>query len=138
MVETLLDSEVIERSIVGYEDTIGAAEQSINLSLDGSVPAVTIAVGVDVLLLINDFIVCGEDAVESRFRLQQSNDGGGSFFDIALARVGQNDTNPQTYETPLRVVGGAGVLLQVRAETISGIARVGVTVRSAQMTVNGQ
>lgn len=137
MVDTLLDPEVIEHSIVGYGATTGAPEETLPISLDGSVPAASVAIGAGVILLINEFAVAGEALTESRFRLQQSNDAGVSFFDIALARVGVNDTNPQEYLTPIRVVGGVGVLLRVRVETLGGAAQVAANARANQMTVNG-
>jgi hypothetical protein len=136
MVDTLLDPEVIEHSIVGYDVTAGAAEQTLPISLDGSAPAASVAIGAGVIMLINEFAVAGEDPGESRFRLQQSNNAGVAWFDIALARVGFNDTNPQEYETPIRVVGGVGVLLRVRVETVGGAFQVAANARANQMTVN--
>lgn len=133
MAEAILDPEVIEHSLVGYVATGGAPEQTLNLTFDATAAAASVAVAAGTILEISDIVASA--AAAAIFKVQQSNDAGGSWFDIAIVRLAAAGTVPYPMNTPLRVVGGTAVLLRARAETPGGAAQVGLTLRAAQMAV---
>jgi hypothetical protein len=120
------DKETV-RSITGSQTTAGAAEETLNLTLDGAAPAASIAVGTGSTLTISDWIVTCEGA--GRFRLQQTNDGI-TFFDIFLLRAGADGTVGVTdLGVGLVVNGGATVAVRVRVQTPSGALAVTTSLR---------
>jgi hypothetical protein len=114
------------RSITGSQTTAGAAEETVNLTLDGGAPAAAIAVGVGSTLTITDWIVTTE--APARWRFQQANDGV-TFFDIFLLRSAADGTIGVNLGTGIVVNGGANVLVRVRVETPAGAAAVTTSLR---------
>jgi hypothetical protein len=114
------------RSITGNQTTAGAAEETVNLTLDGAVPAATIAVGVGSTLTITDWIVTVE--APARWRFQQTNDGV-SWFDIFLLRSAADGTIGINVGTGLVVNGGSLVAVRIRVETPAGAAAVTTSLR---------
>lgn len=114
------------RSITGNQTTAGAAEETVNLTLDGAAPAATIAVGVGTTLTLTDWIVTAE--APARWRFQQTNDGA-TWFDIFLLRSAADGTIGVNVGTGLVVNGGDLVAVRVRAETPAGAAAVTTSLR---------
>lgn len=114
------------RSITGNQTTAGAAEETVNLTLDGAAPAATIAVGVGSTLTVTDWIVTTE--APARWRFQQTNDGV-TWFDIFLLRSAADGTIGINVGTGLVVSGGALVAVRVRVETPAGAAAVTTSLR---------
>lgn len=106
------------KSISGSQSTGGATEETVNLSIDGSAPAASIAVAPGLELILSGWVVTAEGA--ARFRLQQDN--GSGFYDIAFLRVSADGTVGLTDygAVPIRIPGGVGVSFRVRVETPSG------------------
>lgn len=115
------------RSITGRQSTAGAAEETLNLSLDGAAPAASIAVGAGTTLTLSDWVVTAEAA--ANFRFQQTNDGI-TWFDIFLLRVAADGTvGVSPFGVGLVVNGGTTVAVRVQVETPGGIAAVTTSIR---------
>jgi tartrate dehydratase alpha subunit/fumarate hydratase class I-like protein len=115
------------RSITGRQTTAGAAEETLNLSLDGAAPAATIAVGTGTTLTISDWVVTALAA--ANFRFQQTNDGI-TFFDIFMLRVAADGTvGVSPFGVGLVVTGGTTVAVRVRVESPGGAIAVTTSIR---------
>lgn len=117
-------------SITGRQTTAGAAEETVNLIVNGAAPAASVAVPAGAVLCITDWDVCAPSSVT--WKLQQTNDGV-TWFNIALAMVpGFAVTPTQSYspKTGWIISGGANVAFRVRATTPSGPSLVTTTIRS--------
>jgi hypothetical protein len=125
-------NEMNSRAITGRQTTAGAGEETLQLSLDGAAAANTVAVGAGVFLVITDWIVSAGAA--ANFRLQQANDGI-TFFDVALWRQPADGSGGvSALGMPIRVTGGATVVIRTRAETPGGAAAVTTTLRAYTTT----
>lgn len=124
-----LDTVTI-RSITGRQTTAGAAEETINLVVNGAAPVASVPVPAGATLYITDWDVCAPADVS--WKLQQTNDGV-TWFNIALAFVPGFAVSPtQSYspKTGWVVNGGANVAFRVRATTPGGASLVTTTIRS--------
>jgi hypothetical protein len=126
----MANDTVTVSSITGRQTTVGVAEETVNLVLNGaaSVPAIPVPTGT--VCVITDWDVCAP--VAGSWRLQQTNDGV-AFFDIGLAMVngfGASSTVNYNPRTGWVINGGANVAFRVRVTTPSGPALATVTLRS--------
>jgi hypothetical protein len=97
------------RSITGSGTGTGV-EATLNLEVDGSVAAASVAVPTDTRVYISDVMLGGLNA--STWRLQQTNDGV-TWFDIALWEVpaaSLTATRIYSYTTGLLINGGPPVV----------------------------
>ena len=122
-----MPSSVNLRTIAGRQTTAGAAEETLNLSLDGSAPAASISVPAGQVIIISGWVVTAE--APARFRFQQAS--GSGFFDISYLRVAADGTVGLTdYGTvSIQIVGGVGVSFRVRVESPAGATPVTVAMR---------
>lgn len=120
-------------SIIGRQTTAGAAEETIQLSLNGAAAANTLSVAAGTTLYISDLILGGLGA--AGWKLQQANDGS-TFFDIAgfdtptNTGAGSGGTNIYSFYPALVVTGGANVVVRLRGTTAGGAAAVVATLRA--------
>lgn len=117
------------RSITGRQTTMGAAEETVLLSLNGAAPTASIVVRAGTVCVISDWGVCAGAPTE--WRLQQNN--GLGFFDIGLAKVpgiGVNPTKLYSVRTGWVIQGGPLVAFRVRVSTPAGPTMVTTTIRS--------
>lgn len=114
------------RSISGRQTTAGVVEETVLLSVDGSVPATSIAAPPDSEIIVSGWLVTAE--APARFRLQQ--DMGSGFFDVAFLRVSMDGTVGLTDwgAIPIRIVAGSS--FRVRVETPGGATPVTVALRA--------
>jgi hypothetical protein len=115
------------RDITGRATTAGAAEETLDLELDGAAAASNVAIPSGTLV-VSDWIVTAEAA--ARFRLQRSDDSGSSWYDVALLRVPSDGTVGLELKITIAYEGSADTLLRVRVETPGGAAAVTTTIRS--------
>jgi hypothetical protein len=100
--------------------TAGAAEETVNASLDGAAPAASIAVANGRDLFVEDFKVSTIDgaAVPLLVKVQQSNDNGASWFTVDTLALPAEGNVGESLKAPIRFRGNAtGVLLRFRART---------------------
>ena len=119
------------RSITGRVTTGAAAEQTLNLVVDGAPAAASIAVPAQMRLSITD-ISLGSNENRADFKVQQS-DNGAAFFDIANLNIrgtGPDNTSHFSFRTPLTVPGGPSTLVRVRVTTPAGSELVMCTIRA--------
>lgn len=118
----MLDQTITPKTLKGEKTTGGAAEETVDLSLNGAVAAATIAVADGTTLVLTDAFFAA--AAAANWRVQQSNDNGGAWFDILVGANLANDTAQMSPEAPVKVVGGAQVLIRARVTTPGGAAAV--------------
>jgi hypothetical protein len=121
------------RSITGLQTTAGAAEETVSLVVDGAAPAASVTVASGTNVVISD-IIAGGDAL-TIWKVQQTDDGGSNWFDIALVESTARDLAPSPifdYNVGLVIQGGddSSTAFRVRAETPGGAAEVRFTIRS--------
>jgi hypothetical protein len=122
----MLSDEITELNITGRGTTSGAAEQTLPLTLGTAAPAATLAVPQGETWMISDWIICAPPA-GTIHRIQQSNDGGLSWFNKAVARViGSGPSKVFRFRTPIKVKGGPAVLVRARVTTPPGPGPVDV------------
>jgi hypothetical protein len=114
-------------NVTARETTAGAAEQDLSISLNGAVGAASVAIPDGSQLQITDNNVNCVDV--ANFRLQQTNDGGGSWFDLMPLRLPGDGNIGQSLNTAIVVDGGSNVAIRVRAETPNGAALVGASLQ---------
>ena len=107
-------------NVTARETTAGAPEQDLSISLNGAAGAGSVAVPASSELQITDITVGSADLCN--FRVQQTNDGGATWFDLMPLRLPADGNIGQSLNTPLVIQGGANVALRVRAETPNGAA----------------
>jgi len=107
-----------QRSVTGMQVTAGAAEETLGLVVDGVGPSASIAIPVGTTFALSDWALCGPVTV--RGRLQQSNDNGMSWFDLAVAILPGGLTRLFPFANPIEIVGAANRLFRVRVQTPGG------------------
>jgi len=112
------------RNYTGRNATGGAPEEAYLLSLNGAAAAATQAVPLGTSLFITD--IASHANQITNFRLQQANDGA-TFFDLDVIRHAADGYIARSLKTPIRVVGGANVVIRARIETPGGVAAVGTS-----------
>lgn len=112
------------RNYTGRVATAGAAEETYNLSLNGAAAAATQAVPAGTNLFITD--IASHANQITNYRLQQANDGA-TFFDLDIIRHAADGYIARTLKTPIRVIGGANVVIRARIETPGGVAVIGAS-----------
>lgn len=124
-----LSQEILERSITANAATAGAAEQTVDLSLDGAAAAAAVNVPADEQWEISDLVI--EVPNITRFLLQQSNDNGANWFNVWIGRSTTGPSKALKRRSPVRVdgigVGASQVQLRLRAETTGGAGVVRMT-----------
>jgi len=105
----------------GGGNTAGAAEETLNMSLNGAAGAAATAVAANTRFNISD--VCFSGAAATNFSIQQTNDGV-AWFDIYQTRLAAAGTIHVTLGTAITVTGGAAVSVRMRVETPGGAAAV--------------
>lgn len=128
----LLTQLLTQKSITGLQTTGGAPEETLNLSVDGALAAASIAVPLGTILAITDIIPSG--AAASRFRIQQSNDGGVGWFDVLVSIIAAAACPSVNLNAPIKIIGSATTLIRARVETPGGAALVSLTLRAAQQS----
>jgi hypothetical protein len=123
-------------NITGRAASGGAGEQDLDLSVNGAAPAASVAVVADTILTIADIDISCDDVMN--FRLQQSNNGGGDWFDLIplyrLPLTGGANLG-RSLGAAIQVVGGANVLIRVRVDTPDGDFTVAVTLQCGLETL---
>lgn len=117
------------RSITGRATTAGAAEETLDLVVDGAAGASSVAVATGEAVVISD-IICGSNAL-GIFKIQQ--DDGSGFFDVAIIEAAPMATAPSpmmSYNVGVVINGGANVAFRARVETPGGASPVRLTLRS--------
>lgn len=109
----MFSTDATLRSIIGDAVLPDNAEAVVPLSVDGSVPALAVAVGAGQKLVIPDMIVSAGDVTQVRLQV----DRGSGFTDLVLVSCGANSPNSANLGTPKLVEGGAGVLVRLLAQT---------------------
>jgi hypothetical protein len=126
---------ITPNSITVFQTTAAATEETALLSLDGSTPAVSLAVPAGSTLSISDATFSG--VALSTWRIQQANDGV-AFFDVGLYSAPASSVSQASLEfrTGLVVNGNSGtnVLIRVRVTTPGGAAAVTATLRGYTTT----
>lgn len=117
----------LTRNLVGLQVTAGAAEETVNLSVNGAVAAATVPVAANTVLTLTDTILSGDAITE--FRLQQTTDGTTFFNIIPLIHVAATTNVTNTLTTPLQIIGGVDVAIRARARTPGGAADVAVLIQ---------
>ena len=125
------------RSITGLQTTAGSAEETVSLVVDGAAPATSVTVAAGSNVVISDIIAGGESM--TIWKVQQSNDSGSSWFDIALIEsTGQSIAPSPIFDYNVGLVISSSdaattsdtVMFRVRAETPGGADEVRFTIRS--------
>lgn len=129
-----LTSSMSSRSIVGAAAP-GAGLVVLNLSLDGAVAAAALAIGAGISLSIERLIASANlaTAAPCLFELQQSNDGGATFFTIARCVVGTVGT--VTMDVNRLIQGSALTQIRVRVNP-AGAGEVGVSMSAHSAPAN--
>ena len=99
--------------------TAGAAEETANLSLNGAVAAASIAVPSGYDLFLYDIVTGTIDpaAVPLKVKIQQSNNNGVAWFTVDMLSLPAQGNVADSPSGPIRVRGGAGVLVRARVRT---------------------
>jgi hypothetical protein len=118
-----------QRSVTGMQVTAGAAEETLNLVVDGAAPAASIAVPAGSIFVLTDFSLCA--ATHVRGRLQQSDDNGVSWFDHFACILPGGLTRHFGFKNPIKIIGAANRLFRVRVQTPGGVQLVTGTLRVA-------
>ncbi len=119
------------QNISGRATTAGAAEETLNLSVNGAVAAATVAVPAGSTLDISDITATGVAAgAPIRFRIQQTNDGA-AFFDILELNLAAEGTIAQELQRSLHIIGGANVAIRARVTTFGGASLVSVNMQAS-------
>lgn len=122
------------QDIVVTITTSGASEQTANMIVNGAAAAASLAVAAGTTLVISDIIVGGLGAAV--WQLQQSNDSGSTWFNIAqingLVNTGANSTGSPiySYNPGLTVTGSSTTSIRMRVTTAGGAVAVIATLRS--------
>lgn len=117
-------TNLVTVDISGLQTTAGAAEETVDVSLNGAAPAASIAVLDGQKLQITDILASAR--AEAVFQIQIDR---GSGFVTSLTSIIGASGNSGTVDlgTPLTVVGGAAVFLRVRVTTPAGAALVAIS-----------
>lgn len=122
----MLPDDITELNITGRATTAGAAEQTLPLVLGTAAAAAFLPVPEGQTWMISDWIICAPPA-GTIHRIQQSNDGGLSWFNKAVARViGSGPSKIFKFRTPIKVKGGPLVQVRARVTTPPGPGPVDV------------
>jgi len=113
------------RDIVGAQATGGAAEETLQLSINGAAPAAAIAIGAGYWLLLKVFHVTAEAA--ARFRIDKSVDGGSNWSPLHHWRQPQDGSSGVNDDQLVAIEGGALVQIRVRVTTPDGAAYVSIS-----------
>jgi hypothetical protein len=123
-------------NLTGRQQSGGAGEQDLLLSVNGAGAAAATAVVEGTRLIINDIDLSCDDVVN--FRFQQSNNGGGNWFDLIplyrLPLVGGANLG-RSLGAAIRVDGGANVIVRARIDTPNGDFLVGATLQCGLETL---
>jgi hypothetical protein len=125
------NSKITVLSIAGQYTTVGTGEEAIPLSVDGAVAVAAVPVADGTQLTISDWTVCAPAA--SFWRLEQSNDAGATWFNIAIAATPGSTVQATSLFNPKTgwvVVGGAMVQFRVTVQSAAGGTVVNTVVRS--------
>lgn len=122
----VLSGDFYQPSMTGRDTTAGAAEQTLPIGVDYEAPASALQVPVGMSLEITDWVVCAPSA--TIWRIQQSDDGGVSWYDRAIARVpGSGPSQHFKFQTPINVIGADGTQIRLRVTTPAGASDVDCT-----------
>lgn len=118
------------RSITGLATTAGAAEETLPLTFDATVAAASIAVAAGTTLTVGSLHFTS--VALANWRIQQSNDGGSTWFDILLTSSPATTvgTTNVSANPGLVVTGGTQVSIRCRVTTPGGAAAVTATLRA--------
>lgn len=123
----MIPDDITELNITGRGVTVGAAEETLPLALGLNPAAASLPVLAGSTWMISDWVICSPPA-GTIHRIQQSNDGGLSWFNKAIARVvGTGPSKVFRFRTPIKVKGGAAVLVRARVTTPPGPGSVDVS-----------
>jgi len=114
------------RAITARQTTAGAAEETLQLSLDGAAAANQIAVAAGTTYYLTDVMLTGAAAAE--LRVQQTNDGV-AWFDLTTLYIAATGMAGVDFRTPPKITGGAAVAFRTRVTTAGGAAAVTATIR---------
>src|ERR1700687_2495145 len=113
-------------NMTGRVTTAGSGEQTLPIGVDFSAPVSAVQVPAGVSLEITDWVVCA--SAGSIFRIQQSDDGGLTWYNRAVGRVvGGGPSKYIKFQTPITIVGSATAQMRLRVTTPLGAADVDVT-----------
>jgi hypothetical protein len=127
----ILSGEFIQPCATGRVLTLGVAEQTLPIGVDFIAPASAVNIPLGVTWNITDWVVCA--SAGTIFRIQESDDGGITWYDRVIARVpGFGPSEDFGFETPISIVGGAEVQMRLRVTTPNGAADVDVTLGVSQ------
>lgn len=120
-------------NLTARQTTAGAAEETVQLSLNGAAAANTIAVAANTRLFISDVILGGLGA--AGWKIQQADDGV-TFYDIARFDTPTNTgassggSNVYSFYPALVVTGSSTCVIRLRGTTAGGAAAVIATLRA--------
>lgn len=130
----MLDQTVSNKTVTGRQTTAGAAEETLNLVVDGAAPAASVPVPAGQKWEISDVEVCVVSTIV-QLLLQESRDNGATWFNHFATRfdtTGQNSNSRQfSFKSPIRIDGAANKLFRARVRTPQGALLVTVTIRLA-------
>jgi len=108
-----------QRSVTGMQVTAGAAEETLLLTVDGAAPAAAIAIPEGTQFVLTDWMLCAPTPTV-RGRLQQSNDNGANWFDLAVAILPGGLTRRVGFKNPIKIVGAVNRLFREVIQTPGG------------------
>ena len=130
----MLDQTITPRVLTARQTTAGAAEETLNLELDGAAPAAALAVPAGQKWEISDVEVCVLSTIV-QLCLQESRDNGLSWFNHFCVRFDtalENSNSRQfSFKSPIRIDGAVDKLFRARVTTPQGSQIVTVTIRLA-------
>jgi hypothetical protein len=130
----MLDQTISNHTVTGRQTTGGAVEEVLNLILDGAAPAAFLPVPAGQKWEISDVEVCVVSTIV-QLRLQESRDGGATWFDHFVSRFDTNIGNSQSrlfnFKSPIRIDGAANKRFRALVTTPQGALLVTVTIRLA-------
>jgi hypothetical protein len=118
--------DVFPISITGIQSITGA-NQVVSLSQEGSALAASIPVQAGLKFVITDFLI-SSDLSACEAVIQQTQDGGASWFDVCLQRTEAPNSSSEALESPRVVKGGPNTAIRVIGTPDSGSTSLSVTI----------
>lgn len=119
-------------SISGNQTTAGSTAEDINLQSGGSTPAATFAVTAKDLQITDLSVACEDVGTPAWFYLEQSNDGGSTWFLLHASHVPGGGSYGQDFDTPILIEKGGQVQLRCRVQT-DAAAEVAVSMQAIEV-----